>query len=378
MSAATMIPSELLDTLTNKGDAPTPALGFLRREQRFSPQERLQFTSQLAMMTGAGVALSTALNSIARQAQRPAMKRAVQQINEDVLSGTSFSGALKKHPGLCDGAYAATISAGEASGKMNEVLSELAELQHAELRLRRTLRGMLVYPMLLTIVSLVVITTLVVFVLPKFASIFEQYELSLPLVTQLLMGVADEIRCRWWLWAPLGGAGIGCLVAARVTPTGRRMIDTALIRAPGFSRLTRLLIGARACRLLALLIDAGVPLLDCLVLLRGAISNHVFKDLTNELEDAVINGRNLSDALEKNEALPPSAPELIATAEKTGRLGEVARIMGSHYDEEGQSAARQLISVVEPLVTILMGAIVAVVVLAVMLPVFDIATIAQR
>ncbi|MEN0109450.1 MAG: type II secretion system F family protein [Planctomycetota bacterium] len=341
-------------------------------------QEKVNLTSQLAMMTGAGVAVSGALKSIIRQCQRPAMREALEEIERDVLGGSSLSAALRRHPQLFDEAYVATIAAGEASGQMTEVLAQLADLQRAELKLQRTIRGMLVYPVLLTLVASTVIATLVIFVLPRFATIFEQYDIALPMVTQVLMGIAEEARSHWWLWGPLAGAGVVGLVAARVTEQGRRLVDTTMIRSPGLRHVTQTLIGARACRLLGLLVGSGVPLLDCLRLLRRAISNRVFRDLTEELEDAVTNGKPLSEALEGNEVLPPSASEMIATAEKTGRLGQVSAMMGAHYEEEGQALARQLVSVIEPLVTIVMGGIVATVVLAVMLPVFDIATLAQR
>lgn len=341
-------------------------------------QERVNFTSQLAMMSAAGVSVSGALKSVIRQCQRPVFKTILETIQDDVLSGSSLSSALKKHPKLFDGAYVATVAAGEASGKMQEVLAQLAELQRAELRLKRTIRGLLVYPVLLTVVSFSVIMTLVIFVLPRFASIFEQYEIALPMVTQLLMGTAEELRTRWWVWGPVAGAAVAGAVAARTTTAGREFVDKALLRSPGIKKVTQTLIGARVCRLLGLLIASGVPLLDCLRLLRQAVSNCLFHELTLELEDAVTNGGSLSEALEGNEVLPGSAAEMIATAEKTGRLGEVSLMMGAHYEEEGQALARQLVSVIEPLVTIVMGGVVAVVVLAVMLPVFDIATLAQR
>lgn len=345
---------------------------------RYTPQERVNFTSQLAMMTGAGLGVAQALQSLARQCPRKAVRAKYQQMHDDVLGGSSFSAALRAHPDLFDEAYTATVAAGEASGKMTDVLGQLAELNRADLRLRRTIRGMLIYPVLLTVVSMLVIATLVVFVLPRFATIFEQYELSLPLITQTLIGVADELRARWWLWGTLAAAGIGGLVAARVTETGQRLLDTALVRGPGIGPVTRTLIGARACRLLGLLIESGVPLLDCLRLLKRSIKNRLFGDLADELEDAVTNGRSLSDALADNEVLPTSAAEMIATAERTGRLGEVNRLLGAHYDEEGEAAAKQIVSAIEPFVTIVMGGVVATVVLAVMLPVFDIATLAQK
>ncbi len=340
-------------------------------------QERVNFTTQMAMMVGAGVSLSSALKSIIRQCQRPVLRAALEEIQDDVLGGSSLSASLKKHPKLFDAAFVATVAAGEASGRMQQVLTQLSELQRADLQLRRTIRGMLVYPLLLTVVSIAVVSTLVVFVLPRFADIFEQYELVLPLVTRVLMGVAEEARSRWWLWAPVLGAGVVGVVTAIASEAGRDFFDTLLLRTPGLKKVTQSLIGARACRLLGMLVLSGVPLVESLRLLRLAIRNSVFHRLAVDLEDAVSNGRSLSDALEGNEALPPSAVELIATAEKTGRLGEVSQMMGIHYEEEGQTLARQMVSVLEPVVTIVMGGFVAVVVLAVMLPVFDIATLSQ-
>jgi type II secretory pathway component PulF len=349
-----------------------------RRAKSIPLQERVNFTTQMAMMVGAGVSLSSAMQSITRQCQSPTMRVALAEIQDDVLGGSSLSASLRKHPRLFDPAYVATIAAGEASGRMQQVLTQLAELQRADMRLRRTISGMLVYPLLLTVVSLAVVTTLVIFVLPRFATIFEQYEIALPLVTQLLMGMADEARSRWWLWVPLIVVGVAGVVAMVVSDKGREVFDKALLRTPGLKRVTQALIGARACRLLGMLVMSGVPLVEALRLLRLAIRNSVFRRLMIDLEDAVSNGRSLSDALEGNEALPPSAVELIATAEKTGRLGEVSQMMGVHYDEEGQTLARQLVSMLEPIITIVMGGFVAVVVLAVMLPVFDIATLSQR
>jgi type II secretory pathway component PulF len=349
-----------------------------RRAKSIPLQERVNFTTQMAKMVGAGVSLSSAMQSITRQCQSPTMRVALAEIQDDVLGGSSLSASLRKHPRLFDPAYVATIAAGEASGRMQQVLAQLAELQRADMRLRRTISGMLVYPLLLTVVSLAVVTTLVIFVLPRFATIFEQYEIALPLVTQLLMGMADEARSRWWLWVPLIVVGVAGVVAMVVSDKGREVFDKALLRTPGLKRVTQALIGARACRLLGMLVMSGVPLVEALRLLRLAIRNSVFRRLMIDLEDAVSNGRSLSDALEGNEALPPSAVELIATAEKTGRLGEVSQMMGVHYDEEGQTLARQLVSMLEPIITIVMGGFVAVVVLAVMLPVFDIATLSQR
>ncbi len=138
--------------------------------RRASSQERVQFTSQLAMMTGAGVSVSAALKSIARQCRPGALSDALATIEDEVLGGSSLSNALKNHPTIFDATYVATVAAGEASGKMQSVLAQLAELPRSELKMQRTIRGMLIYPVLLTAVSLGVILTLVVFVLPAAAT----------------------------------------------------------------------------------------------------------------------------------------------------------------------------------------------------------------
>lgn len=377
MAAASQNAATLLMGAPVEQDGGVKPIGW-SPQRGVSTQERVQFTSQLAMMINAGVSVSAALKSIARQCRAGTLRSTLESIEEDVLGGTSLSNALKQHPKIFDATYVATVAAGEASGKMPSVLAQLAELQRSELKLHRTIRGMLIYPVLLTAVSTGVILTLVVFVLPRFATIFEQYDIALPAITQGLIAIADEIRHRWWLWAPLAGVGVAGLISLRTTEKGRELVDTALLRTPGLKKVTQTLIAARACRLLGLLFSSGVPLLDCLHLLRHAIRNTLFRRLTDDLEDAVTNGRSLSEALEGNEVLPGSAAEMIATAEKTGKLGEVSQMMGDHYDEEGEALARQMISAIEPFMTIVMGGIVALVVLAVMLPVFDIATLAQR
>ena len=148
--------------------------------------------------------MSSALSSLAAQCERPQLADVLRDINELVLSGNTLSEALRQHPEVFDGAYVATVAAAEASGRMADVLQQLAEMQRSEMRLRRSIKSLLTYPIMLTVISGSVIATLVVVVLPKFAAIFEQYNTPLPVVTRLLLGaVAESCRSRWWLWIPL-------------------------------------------------------------------------------------------------------------------------------------------------------------------------------
>ena len=365
-------------SLSLNGEAVSEQSNSSGNQKRYALKDKVQFTTQLAMMIESGVSLSSALKSMIRQSKRPALIQLLNKINDDVHGGASLSKAMSMHPGMFDAAYVATIAAGEASGRMSEVLTGLADLLRSEANFTRTIRGMLIYPILLTGVSTLVILTLVVFVLPRFATIFSQYELTLPFITSLLLGISQEIITRWWLWGTVAMLSISGLVMLKTTPAGRAIVDRALLQTPVLKDVMKLIIGARACRLLGLLITSGVPLLECLTLLQRAIPNVMFQGLVDSMRDSITNGRSLSDSLETNEVLPESASEMIATAEKTGKLGEVSTSLGKHYGEEGRESARQLVSAIEPFLTIVMGGVVAAVVLAVMLPVFDIASLAQR
>lgn len=350
--------------------------GGRRSGAKISQAELSDMTAQLAIMLRSGVDVTTALKSLSRQCRRPAMARVIDDVYDAVVGGATFSQALKTHAKAFGLTYVATVAAGEASGQMSHVLGQLAQLQRAELRLARTIRSLLAYPVLLASVSSLVIVALVLFVLPQFADIFEQYETPLPVLTKLLIGFAEELRARWWIYGPLAILAVIGLAALRLSRAGRRIVDWAIVQIWLIRDVSRTLLIGRACRLIGLMIQSGVPLLECLRLARQAFRNSLYIDLFEKLEEEVINGRGLADTLNAADIVPPSASEMIATAERSGNLAEITQLVGEHFEEEGEAKLRQIVAVLEPIITVGMGAIVAVVVLAVMLPMFDLATFA--
>ncbi|NOZ41151.1 MAG: type II secretion system F family protein [Planctomycetes bacterium] len=356
-----------------------PTSSSLLSVQRGRPVRRLEvaeLTAQLAIMTKSGVDLASSLSSLASQCQRPALARVLAEVCDSILSGSSFSDALKLHPTVFDPTFVATVAAGEASGRMAEVLQQLASMQKKEIRRGREIRALLTYPVLLLLVSSSVLGALVLFVLPRFTEIFDQYEMPLPVITQFLLAFADELRARWWLWGPLAvGALVGLLVW-RKTESGRIQLDRFWIRGPLIGEVCcGMCIGA-TCRLLGLMLDNGVTLLESLRLTRQAIGNTLYKGLLSDLEEAVVNGQGLANVLHQTEVVPPSAKEMLITAESTGNLNEVTSLLGEYYEDESEAKLRQLVGVLEPVITVVMGGVVAVVVLAVMLPVFNLSTFA--
>jgi type II secretory pathway component PulF len=325
-----------------------------------------------------GIDAATALGSLASQCQRPALACVLKSVYQAVMSGSTLSDALRRHEKVFDAAFVATVAAGEASGSLPDVLTQLASMQRTELRNRRTMKTLLTYPILLLVVSSSVVAGLVVFVLPRFAGIFEQYEVDLPIVTQMLISFASELRTRWWFWLPLViGSTVGFAVWRR-TAAGREMLDKFWVNTSVIKDVTRAKFTGRICRLMGMMLANGVPILETLRLTRKAVENSLYRTMLHDMEEAVINGRNLASILGSAEIIPRSARDMLTTAEATGNVAEVSQLLGEYYEEEADARMRQLVGLIEPALTVGMGAVVAVVVLAVMLPVFDLSSVAQK
>jgi type II secretory pathway component PulF len=347
-----------------------------RERSRLSKRELLSVTTQLAIMTRSGVDLASAFESLAGQCRNPHLRAMLSQIHRDVTGGKSISDAMQAQVSIFGDAYVASVAAGEAAGKLPEVLGRLAQFQRSENRVRATVRALLAYPILLAGVSSVVIIGLVSFVLPKFVDIFGQFEIELPVLTKAIVTCSQLMGRYLWIWLPLVACGLFGLVASRKTAAGRRQWDAFMLNMVVVRDITRAFYIGRTFRLLGLMIESGVPLLEGLKLTRNAVRNALYQELFDQMVEAILNGRGLANSLINAGFVPPVAAEMVLTAERTGTLGMVTELMGAHYEEEGETKLRELATILEPLIIVAMGVIVATIVMAVMLPMFDIATLA--
>lgn len=329
-------------------------------------------------MTQSGVDVSSALVSMVRQCKNKNLKTVLETINNELVDGRKLSDSLSLFPNIFNETFIASIGAGEASGNMTRVLSQLAQLQRNEIRLRSSIRKVLIYPVILTAVSGIVLAGLVLFVLPQFAGVFEQFDTPLPYVTQVLLNTSTYVRENILVCGLLTAAAIAGLFWLRISAPGRRLTDRFLLEAPLVSDVTRSLYFGRICRLMGLMLSSGLPLLETLGLAKRSISNHKYKMLFNSLEEDVLNGSGISHRLLSSEFIPSSAAEMVATGEKTGTLETVTELVGAHYEEDGEAKLRDLVTLLEPAITVIMGSLVAIVVMAVLLPMFDIATFANK
>jgi len=366
----------LIDVRKKTEISPWKLLG-ARDRATLSRRDLLSITTQLAIMTRSGIDLASAFHSLSQQCTHPQVRSVLAQIHRDVTGGKSISDAMHAQAAIFGDAYVASVAAGEAAGKLPEVLSRLAQFQRTELRVRATIRTLLAYPVLLAVVSSLVVFGLVTFVLPQFVDIFQQFDIALPTLTRIVVAASDVLRQYYFIWLPIVLAGIVGLIVSRHTESGRQYWDYAMLHAPILRDITRAFYIGRTFRLLGLMIESGVPLLEGLRLTRKSVQNVLYRKLFNDLEDSILNGRDLASSLIKAGFVPPVAAEMVLTAERTGTLGMVTELMGEHYEEEGESKLRELATILEPLIIVLMGIIVATIVMAVMLPMFDIATLAK-
>jgi type II secretory pathway component PulF len=348
-----------------------------RDRTSLSRRDLLSVTTQLAIMTRSGVDLASAIGSLAGQCRNAGLRNVLSQVHRDVTGGKSISDAMQAQASVFGGAYVASVAAGEAAGKLPEVLNRLAQFQRSEIRVRASVRTLLAYPVLLAGVSSLVVIGLVTFVLPKFVDIFSQSEVDLPLLTKAVVSISDLLRNHVWLWVPIVFGGLFGLYVSRRTEGGRRHWDAAMLNLIVIREITRSFYVGRTFRLLGLMIESGVPLLEGLRLTRNAVKNSLYQKLFDDLEDAILNGRGLASSLINAGFVPPVAAEMVLTAERTGTLGMVTELMGEHYEEEGESKLRELATILEPLIIVGMGVIVATIVMAVMLPMFEISTMAK-
>ena len=340
----------------------------LSGKKRVPKRELLMLTSQLAIMSDTGVDLAEGISQIAEQCAHPVLRETLIDVHQKISEGVPISVALEKHPDVFDAGYVATVAAGEASGRMAEVLDRLNNTIRNEIRTGSMLKTVMAYPAILTVLSVVVLGVLLFFVLPHFGEIFDEMKVPLPLMTEILLKLSKSLRQDLIYW----GGGFAAIVVGGIqlwrSAAFRKRMDGAMLNAVVIRDVSRSLAIGRSFQLLGSMLQSGVPLLPALQLARGSVKNSVFRELFNCLEVEVLNGRGIGAALAATAFVPGGASRMILTAEKTGRLGVVMQKVGSFYEDDGERRLQELSKYLEPMIIICMGCMVAMVVLSIMLP----------
>ena len=352
----------------------SPALSLsLRRNRGVTDRERLFVTEQLSLMLENGLALHAALTSLKRQSSSPALQELLGELATEVAGGRPFSQALGRHPEVFSRTYVSLVAASERGGFMHEVLAQILRMEERREALRATLVSAFTYPAFLLAFSIAVVTFVLTAVFPKFASLFAGIAAEIPWTTRALMSLSD-LLVRHWPLVLVGLALAGWLVVRwAVSSGGAAQIARLKLRTPLIGGVFLQLYLVHTLRVLSLSLANGVTLMDALAACRELIDNPVFRDELTRIERAVHEGRGIAHAFMEAKLLPVSVREMIATGDATGRLAQVAGRLADFHEQSLQKRLEQLAKIVEPVMLLVMGAVVGTLVASLILPIFKLA-----
>jgi type II secretory pathway component PulF len=352
-----------------------------KKGKRLSTGRRLKnmamFTRQLSVLVSSGTPLVQSLSALERQSREPAWRDVISSVRTKVEEGSTLSEAMADHPRIFDGVTRSLISAGESGGSFDVMLDRLAVLARKQLHVRSAVVGAMIYPALLIVVAIGVLALMLLFVLPRFAGLFETLDVKLPPMTQMLMACSDFLRSYWWS-IPIAGVVVGFGVRAWVkTEPGRKGIDLIMLRLPMVGGIVRSFAVARIARMLGVLLAGKVPLLEALGLARQCVSNHKYVELVTRAEDAVTRGSNVSTVFAATDLVNPTLCEAIRAGEQSGQMGPLLLNIADFLDEENEVVVKSLTSILEPIILIVLGLVVGFVALSMFLPLFDLTSAAH-
>ncbi len=344
------------------------------RGERVPLADLLTMTTELSIMLQSGLDLAVAIRDIADQSPPGPLKNSLIRVEESLQAGLSFSVALQRQSGSFGDVFAATVASGEASGTLPTVLRKLRDLLENEVRLRTTIRGVLAYPLVLTVVASIVMLCMFFFVLPQFGKVFESIDAQPPWGTRVLLSTGEFVRGYWLAIAVIGvAAAVAAGYYARSAPA-RQLFDRLVLQLRGIRGPTRSLLAGRAFRLLGTMLQSGVPLIEALHLTRRAMSNVVFRQLIDDMDHEVNHGRGISSTLRGSPYLPRGAAQMVSAGERSGTLGDVLTTLGEHYEAEGERQLRQLTKIAEPIIIVVLGVVVGAIVLAIIVPLVELSS----
>jgi len=329
------------------------------------------FSRQLQVLIATGTPLADAVAALGRQTKDAAFHEVVLGIQRCVEEGAPLSESLARYPEYFDQVYRNIVLAGESSGSLDGMLDRLASLCRKQAQLRTQLTGAMVYPALLITISVAVIILMLTLVMPRFTGLFETLDVPLPGTTKLLMFGSDFLLSYWWaILAALVGGAVGFWQWAK-TPGGTHSIDRALVRIPKVSELTRAIATAKIARLIGVLVECNIPLLEALQLSRHATGNTVYAELMAEAEETVLRGEPASSAFADDKLIDSAFYEAMRNGEQSGQLGPVLLTVADFLEEDNEVRVKAATSLIEPLILIVLGVVVGGIAVSMFLPLFD-------
>lgn len=335
------------------------------------------FTRQLSSLIDSGINITNSLNMIARQSNNKSLKAVLNDINAKIKDGKTFSDSLATYPNLFSSLYFSTIKTGEASGNLNEILKRLSSFLERGEEFRDSLRQALTYPVFIMFVSVLTIIVLLMFVVPRLITMFEDMGQVLPLPTRILINSSAFLRVNGWIIVAVILAMIFFLRRLYLSPQGKIAWDRLRLKMFLFGPLTLKTEISRLTRTLSLLLSSGVPVTTSLEISASIVENQILKSEVQKFKERINSGTSFSDSLKGSAFFPEFVTNVIGVGEETGRLDQALMRISDDYEKEVERTLDTLTRMLEPVIILVMGLIVGFIVLSMLLPIFEINLIAK-
>jgi len=329
------------------------------------------FTRQLATMMRAGVPLLQAFDIVARGATNPRLTQLLNDIRQDVETGTSLSAAFRKHPMYFDALYCNLVEAGEAGGILEALLDRLAIYQEKTVAIKNKIKSALTYPIAVMVVAFVVVAVIMIFVVPAFKEVFTSFGAELPAPTMMAIKLSEIFVSYWWaIFGTLGGGIYFFMQTWKRSEKMQKRMDRILLKVPVFGDLMYKSAVARWTRTLSTMFAAGVPLVEALDSVGGASGNAVFQEATEKIQRDVSTGSALTTSMQTTGIFPTMVLQMSAIGEESGSLDHMLAKAAEFYEDEVDEAVKALSSLMEPFIIVILGTLIGGIVVSMYLPIF--------
>jgi len=333
------------------------------------------FTRQFATMIDAGLPIVQCLDILGEQSESKLLRNTVRTIRQDVEGGATLADALRKHPKIFDALYINMVEAGEAGGVLNTVLNRIALFIEKANKLKKKVKGAMIYPCAIIAVAVIVVSILLIFVIPVFAELYGSMGKALPAPTQITINISNWFVASWYyLLLALGGVVAGVRFYYQ-SDQGRMNIDGWLLRLPVIGDMLRKVAVARFSQNMAILLSSGVPILEGLAITARTAGNKVVEKAIMDSRVSISQGKTVAEPLGESKIFPPMVCHMVAVGETTGGLDGMLRKIAEFYEEEVDDAVANLTALMEPMIMVVLGVILGGLVISMYLPIFQLGSL---
>lgn len=342
----------------------------LHKSGRIPPKEIIFFVDQLSLMLATGTTLNKSIQTISLQVRNRDFRKVLQGIVRDIEDGRLLSEAMRKYPDVFSSVYISMIMAGESGGFLKEMLERIVSLETKNQEFLATIKAAMYYPVFLSVFAVSVVLFIIVYVFPKFGSMFEEIYDSLPVTTKVLMASSNFLISYWYFIIMFIGISWYLVFKLISGDKGRMYLDTIKLRIPIIKDFFIKVYVSRLMRTLGALVNGNVPLLDSLTISSGVVGNKVFAKLVENIYESVEGGKTISQPVSESPYFPEIVKQMISTGEDTGTLDKVMPRLADYYDKDIERTLKKITTVIEPVLLVVMGGVIGVIVISLILPIF--------